>query len=361
MALDIYTPFDLYAVMYDERQTVSTAHWLEMFYPNSYVSTQEEIAFDKIGASRKIAPFMLPNEQGKPIYRREGERISSFKPAYTKPKDAVRPTEMLQMQPGELTRRLQLQSPEARYNAEVIRITQFHRNAITRLWDYMGARAVLDGFLRVNYVRDAGLPAQSVLVDFGRDAAHTVTKASGSRWGESGVNIMSDIQGWIDLVAMAEFGGSVQDIVLGAQAAVPFMDYFTNGAGKGLLDTTFRGSEDVSFNRGIVRNDPMRPFTQLGTLGSGTRVWRYTGSFQNDNGSTTPIMDPRDVFLAAPGVDGVKAFGAILDQGAQLRAQDIFTKMWDENDPPARFIMSQSAPLMIPVNPNCTLKARVVA
>ena len=34
MALDIYTPHDLYAVMYDDRQTVSTSQWLEMFFPN---------------------------------------------------------------------------------------------------------------------------------------------------------------------------------------------------------------------------------------------------------------------------------------------------------------------------------------
>lgn len=358
MALDIYTPHDLYAVMYDERQTVSTSQWLEMFFPNSFVSTQEEILFDKISASRKIAPFMLPNEQGKPIYRREGERLSSFKPAYTKPKDAIRPSEMLQLQPGELAGRQALMSPQARYDAEVVRITQFHRNAIQRLWDYMAAKAVLDGQLRVNYVRDAGAPAQSVLIDFGRASANSVTLGSGSRWGDAGVDIFGNIQSWIDIVANAEFGGSVQDIILGSQAAVPFM------ADEGIqkkLDVNTRGAEDIWINRGIVRTDPMRPFTYLGTLGSGTRVWRYTGSFQNNDGSTTSIMDPRDVLLAAPGVDGVKAFGAILDQGAQLQAADIFTKMWDENDPPARFIMSQSAPLMIPVNPNCTLKARVVA
>ena len=105
MTLDIYTPYQLALVREDPRQTVTTSHWLDMFFPNTFVSTQEEIAFSKLNASRRIAPFMLPNEPGKPIYRREGERIESFKPAYTKPKDAVRPSEMIALTPGEIVTR----------------------------------------------------------------------------------------------------------------------------------------------------------------------------------------------------------------------------------------------------------------
>lgn len=56
----------------------------------------------------------------------------------------------------------------------------------------------------------------------------------------------------------------------------------------------------------------------------------------------------------------MKAFGAILDTDS-LEPADIYPKMWDNKDPSARFIMSQSAPLMIPVNPNATVKATPVA
>lgn len=360
MPLDIYTPHDLYRVMFDPRQTVPTSQWLDMFFPGSFLSTQEEILFDKIEASRKIAPFMLPNEPGKPIYRREGERIQSFKPAYTKPKDAVRPSEMLALQPGELVRREGLMTPKARYDREVIRITNFQRNAIQRLWDYMGAKAVLDGAITITYATDTGGSARYVTIDFGRDPSHTVVKTSGNYWGEAGVSIWNDLQMWIDRVANAEFGGSVQDVVLGAQAAIPFL---ASEEIEKKMDTNIRGAADVNINRGLVRTDPLNPFTLLGTLGSGVRVWRYAGAgakFQNNDGSFTDIMDPRDVLLAAPNVDGVKAFGAILDSAANLEVADIFTKMWDQEDPSARFIMSQSAPLMIPVNPNATLRARVV-
>lgn len=354
MPLDIYTPMELYQVMFDPRQTVRTNQWLEMFYPNSFFSDQEEIMFDKIEASREIAPFMLPNVPGKPIFRPQGERIQTFKPAYTKPKDPVRPSQALKLQPGELAKRQALQTPEARFNARVIEITRFHRDAIQRLWEYMGARALIDGSITINY----GVGDPAVTIDFGRDASHTITKGSGSRWGDSGVSAWDDIQAWCDLAAGAEFGGMPTDILMGADAYTAFM---ADTDVKAKLDTNYRGSESVQLNTGLIEKDPLDPFTYVGRLGS-VRIWLVSGvgnTFKS-GGATVDILKKNEVLLASRVVDGVKAFGAILDVNA-LQPADMWAKMWDQEDPSARFIMTQSAPLMIPVNPNATVLARPVA
>lgn len=357
MPLDIYSPIDLYRVMYDERVNVDTSFFLDNFYPGSFFSDQEEIMFSKISDTRKIAPFMLPNESGKPIYRRQGERIQSFKPAYTKPKDALRPGEMLSRQPGELLR-TGTATPESRYNAEVVRIAQYQRNAITRLWEWMGARGVLDGKITIVYSREAGAQFPSVTIDFGRDAGQTITLGAGARWGDSGVSIFGLIQTWMDTMSAAAFGGAPNRLTVGAAAyAVMRQDPEIIK----LMDVNTRGAADVNMNRGLIRKDVQQPATYVGTLGAGLEVWLYTGTFEANDGSLVPIMDPRDILLTAPGVEGVKAFGAIVDVDAQLQALDIFPKMWKQDDPSATFIMSQSAPLPIPVNPNRTLRARVVA
>lgn len=355
MPLDIYTPMQLYQVMFDPRQTVRASQWLEMFYPNSFLSDQEEIMFDKIDASREIAPFMLPNAPGLPIYKGDGERITTFKPAYTKPKDPVVPTQALKLQPGELARRQALQSPQARFNAKVIDITRFHRDAITRLWEYMAARAVIDGQITINYRNS---PGQSVTIDFGRDAAHTITKGAGSRWGEAGVKPWEDIQAWVDLAAGAEFGGAVTDIMLGSDAWKALQ---ADAETEKKLNTDIRGAESIMIERGIVQKDPLNPFTLVGMAGS-IRIWLVSGvgnTFKS-NGTTVNILGANEVLLASGAVDGVKAFGAILDVDA-LTPADIWPKMWTQEDPSARVIMSQSAPLMIPVNPNATVKATVLA
>ena len=72
----------------------------------------------------------------------------------------------------------------------------------------MGARALIDGTITINYAVDAGTPAQSVTIDFGRAAGHTITKSGGSQWGDSGVSAWDDIQAWYDLAAAAEFGAA---------------------------------------------------------------------------------------------------------------------------------------------------------
>jgi hypothetical protein len=65
--------------------------------------------------------------------------------------------------------------------------------------------------------------------------------------------------------------------------------------------------------------------------------------------------------MVAPKVfAGVRAFGAILDSKAGLQALPIFAKMWDQEDPSVTFVMSQSAPLMVPRDPNGSLYASVL-
>lgn len=355
MPLDIYTPMDLYAVMYDKRQTVRTNQWLSMFFPNSFMSEQEEIRFDEIEASREIAPFMVPNAPGRPIYRGDGETLKTFKPAYTKPKDAIKPTSALPLQPGELSRRQNLQTPEARFNAQVVKVTNFHRSAIERLWEYMAARAVIDGQIVVNY---QNAPGQSVTIDFGRDAGHTITKTAGNYWTDAGINPWDDLQSYIDTVSAAKFGAAPTDIMLGSAAWAALQSHADT---EKKLNKDIRGAESIFVERGLIVKDPLNPFTLVGMAGS-IRIWLVSGignTFKS-GGNTVNILNPNEVLVASGAVDGVKAFGAILDVN-HLRPADIWSKMWDEQDPSARFIMSQSAPLMIPVNVNATLKATVTA
>jgi hypothetical protein len=362
MPLDIFTPTELYGVMFGPNQRVVESRWRNQFFrPEAHYSDAEEIMFDKIDGSRPIAPFMLPNAPGKPIFRREGERIQTFKPAYTKPKDAVKPSEALARRPGELTKRLNEMSPQERFDMDVVRIARYHREAIERLWEMMSAKALIDGRLTINYTTDSGSTAHSVDIDYGRAASHTETLLAGSRWGDAGVSIFGHIQRSIDTVAMADFGGSVSDVLLGAEAAAAFMEDTEIVDKK--LNTLIRGTEGVRIEQGLLRQDPIDPFTLLGTLGSGVRVWRVAGrgnTFQNNDGSFSPILGSKQMLLVSPAVEGVFCFGAIQDIGYGLEATDVFTKMFDQDDPSARFILSQSAPLPVIVNPDSTFLSNVV-
>ena len=349
MDFPIYTSRELYATMYDKRLEAPTTYFLDLLFPGSHMSTSEEIIFEKIGSSRKIAPFVLPSVPGKPTFKRTGSGVQMFKPAYSKPKDAVRPVEQTGRQPGDLFT-LTPRSPQANFDGEVARVVQHHRAIITRLWEWMAAQAALYGAVTV---QGDGYPAQ--VVDFGRAGGHSITLGVGARWGDTGVDILDNIQSWMDLMAIADFGGMANRLTVGASVwAVMRKD-------EGLMeqmDSTRRGNTELTIQTGLTKPAPVR---FVGTLGAGLDVYVYNDTYQDDAGTVVPFMNSKDVLLSGPGVEGVKAFGAILDAKAGLQPADIFTKMWDQDDPSARFIMSQSAPLMIPVNPNCTLRARVLA
>ena len=99
---------------------------------------------------------------------------------------------------------------------------------------------------------------------------------------------------------------------------------------------------------------------RVGTLNGLIEVWVYSGFYQDDAGAIVPLMSSKDILMSGNAIDGVKCFGAIQDLKAGLKATSMFGSSWDENDPSATFMMHQSAPLMVPVNPNATLKATVV-
>lgn len=354
MTLDIFTPRRLVLVQQEESQTVRASNWLNMFYPNTFLSDQEQIMFDNIDASREIAPFMLPNMPGKPIYQRDGERIKMFTPAYTKPKDAVTPGMGMKRTGPELVGRTAQMSPAARIAAAVADITQKHLDGISRLWEYMGARSVIDGTFTVNYQDN---PHASVTLDFGRDAGHTIVKGAGAKWGDSGVSAWDDVQEWVDTVAAADYGAAPTDILFGKKAWAGFIK---DADVQKRLDRDVKGVEAVMIDQGLIVKDKMRPWTLMGMFGT-IRVWLVSGignTFKS-GGNQVSILKDNEVFVCSAAVDGYRAFGAIRDLDS-MEATEIFPSTWIEPDPSRRFLMHQSAPLMIPVNPNATLLAKPV-
>ena len=332
--------------IYREQEAPST-YWLDLLFPNEISSTEEYIDFEKIPrAGRKLAPFVVPMAQGRPIYEESG-RVARFRPAYMKPSDPVTPNRALTRRVGALFDPTQV-TPQVRYEAIKADIVAFHRTAIERRWEWLAAKAVIDGKVLID---GDDYPAQ--LVDFGRAAGHTIALGSGSRWGDTGVSVLDFIQSCMDTMQAAPFGGAPTRITLGTDAwSVARKD---EGVLKE-LDTTRRGNE-VDIRTGLYGTGEAR---YVGTLGAGIEAWVYN-DFYNVGSTTVPFMSPKDMVLSGPNVQGYRCFGAIVDVNAQFQALPIFPRNYViPGDVAIEQIVTQSAPLMVPVNPNATLKATVV-
>ena len=266
--------------------------------------------------------------------------------------------------PGEVQGRtaeelLGIQSPQtlqARFNRKVLRILPFHDQAIDRLVDWMFATSLIYARIPVQYQTESGLDGETVVIDYGRDPAHTIND-NARHWSQNDFDILEDIEKTVNLIAQAEFGGNVDTVLLGSEAAGLFTRQarLKDSPLNQLLDRNTSGAEDIRIRRGIIADDPMNPFTYLGTV-SGIDVWRVSGrgnQFQNADGTFADIVEPKQAVYVSSSVDAVEAYGAIMDVN-NLLAVPKWPKMWDEQDPSARFIMTQSAPLAIVPYPNAT-------
>ena len=343
----VYSTEELLGVYYDLEPVQE--FWLS-FFPGVYESESEKIEWSKVTNYRHLAPLVLPTMQGRPTFRAD-EDLYSVKPGYLKPKDTIQAAAMLRRRAGlgELGQPRAL-SPQARYNAAVGGVLQKHRSDIERRWEWMASQALLYGTITLE---DDGYPAATV--DFRRDAGHDVTLGVAARWGDSGVSIVDNIDSWNDTMADAKFGGPATDIIMGTSAWAPFK---ADTEVQNLLNQDIRNTSGTSLDLGVGNGDKVQ---FKGNLSRNMRVWVYSDYYEAPDGTVTPYMDPRDVLMVGQSVQGVKAFGAILDTRAQFQPTAIFPKMWESPDPAGTVLMTQSAPLMVPVNPNNTFRARVVA
>lgn len=123
------------------------------------------------------------------------------------------------------------------------------------------------------------------------------------------------------------------------------------------LDMQVRGT-NAELNTGLRAGEYVE---YIGKLGPNLELWVNSDFFELPDGSTENFLDPKKVVLTGPNVGVVRCFGAILDDQAGFNPLPVFPKMWRNQDPAVTFVMSQSAPLPVPVHPNNSLSAQVLA
>lgn len=342
MPTDLYTTRTLVRVLngLDEPQTFL----LDRFFPEMVLFNTERIDFDVLDRAQGLAPFVSPLAKGT-AQKLAGYTTDSFTPAYVKPKSVVDPDKPLKRRPGEqFGGEL---SPQQRRDAMIADILNDHRNRIRRRKEWMAAKVLATGALTV-----VGEDYPSATVSFGRDAALTVALLTTSRWGESGVSPMDDIESWAELVA-SKSGAMSTDVVMDPKAW-----------GLARADTKFK--EALDNRRQMTGSVELGP-TVRGEGAYGTYVgsigpfdfWVYQQPYTDENGTAQNMLPDYSVILGSPQIEGYQAQGAIRDPRAGYQALEIFPKNWIEEDPPAEFVMSQSAPLVVPARPNATFYAKV--
>lgn len=347
----IYSTRALLGAMYDPEVSLPPSnYWLSLCFPEQINFDTEFVDFARLTSQRKLAPLVVPTTQGKPMYSAAEERVQ-VKPAYVKPKDAVSASRVIKKVAGQGELNHQSNStPQARYNLLVADILSEHRRGIERRWEWLASEAIQHGKVTL---KGEGYP--ETVVDFKRDPSHTISLTGAARWGQPGVSIIKDIEAWKQKTRKAKYGGPTNRLTVGTDA----WDIMRNDSElREAMKTDYKPDSfnGLTMNLGVVEGLDVE---WVGRVNGTTDIYVYSDYYQAEDGSMVEFMDPRDVVLTGPAIGGVRCFGAIQDTASNFQPLEIFPKMWPEQDPSATFIMSQSAPLMVPVRPNASLRARV--
>lgn len=313
---------------------------LDTYFPNVQEETSEEIHFDFENGKRRIAPFVSPLVEGK-VVESLGFTTKSFKPAYIKDKrvfDASRPLRraMGEQIGGNLT-------PEARIRLMMAQDLLDQQTMINRRMEVMASEA-----LRLGQVTVSGENYPTVVVSYGRDGSLQTTLTTPNRWGESGIKPLGNLQTWGQTV-LQKSGTMPRDVTMDLKA----WDLFVSDTEvKEELDR-FRGSST------LVTNSQMEEGGVFMGQVRGWNIYVYSGWYVDENGTEQKILPDYTVLMGSKLVQGYRAFGAIRDEKAGYQAMPYFAKSWVTEDPAVRFLMMQSAPLVVPYRPNATFRATV--
>lgn len=340
--MDIYTPAYLSRLV--TRLRPVPTFFLDTFFREVITSDKEEIYFDVSDSRPRLAPFVSPLLPGK-VVSDEGYSTKSFKPAYIKDKRVHHPLKAMKRLPGEDL--WATMSPEQRMAAKLASDVQDQKDMLLRRLEVMASEAIIYG--RQTIIGDG----VNALVNFGRNSALSATLSGAAKWDHADKKDQSDdFEEWSQL--LLEIGGSGAGI---AVMDIKAWKLLKRDEGlKKLLSRDYKPGSDTNLN--LAPRFRVEGAVYKGNIGD-FEVWVYSLPYEDpETGQAAQAMPDNTVILSSRNVEGVRHYGAILDVETP-RPTEQFVKSWVEQDPSVRYLLSQSAPLMVPYRVNATMTIKV--
>ncbi|WP_319533413.1 major capsid protein [uncultured Cohaesibacter sp.] len=276
--MDLYTLEELIATI--ETIISPKTHFLDKYFKVQHASDKSEIYFDDVFKGQVVlAPFVIPTSAGRP-QNRQGFAVKSFKPAYLKPLDPVRPGDVQTRMAGEPFGGIM--DAMDRMDAAVLQVLAQQKLQITQRWEWMAQMALIDGAVTI-----VGEDYPSTLVDFGRNANNTVVVTIATeKWSDVDHDIKSDLEDWSGAGA-EQCGTPLRDVYMSREIWRVFKK---NNSIKEELDTTIRNVSTIVTSP--TADDPNDPVIFKGAVGE-FNIYVHTGTYRD------PVDNQTKRYLAA--------------------------------------------------------------
>jgi len=193
----------------------------------------------------------------------------------------------------------------------------------------------IEGQSKVIYKLDNRMPS-----------AHKITLSQANdKWDSANSKIMDNVEDWATMI-QDETGYAPTELVLG----------------KNVWGKFFRHADvqDALDNRRIdLGNLTPRVGNMFKGMWNGLRVWLYTGSVTGYDGKPEYLLNPNSIVLGAKDDESTIEYGLPLDRKC-AGATQFFTKTYEEEDPSATWVLTESRPMPWAKRPGCFVCAKVL-
>lgn len=342
--ISIYQPRRMLRAL--KQAAPATSFLLDTFFSNySETFDTEAVDIDIVDKTgRKMAPFVSPRLEGK-VMKDSGFKTRTYKPPYLKPKTITLAGDILTRSPGysiyDSADTLQ-QRASKKLSNEMLDL----RNSITRRMEWMAAQLMETGAMDI---KGDGIDD---VIDFGMKDTHKLTLSGTALWSSADSDPDMDLETWADLCGY-DSGVFPTDVVLGKDA---YAAYRKN-------PNVLANLDKLRLNLGQMAPEASKSGPRfIRRLDSaGVNIWTYAeGYYDEDSKTTKKFVPDNKIFMGSSNAYAGKVFGAIQDMKS-LVPVEYFPKVWEVDDPSARFLMIQSAPLVVASQIDAFLCAQVVA
>jgi hypothetical protein len=301
---------------------------VDTFFKNRASNTAEHIDVEIYDGKRKLAPFVSPKVAGV-LMKSQGKTVQSFKPSYIKFKYITEAETLTANTNGVFY--ADTKTPAQRGVDKAVLELQEGRNTIDRRIELMAIEAVTTGVVTVQ-----GEGIEEV-VDFQMPAGNLKTLTGTDLWSDAASDPIKALRAFKREVTKTS-GVSPDTVIMGANVIDTFL---ANAKVQSFLDIR-------RIDLGSVKaKDYGEGVSFWGTI-EGLDIYTYDAWYTNDSGEEVAMMPVDKILLGSTMSKTVLSFGAIKDLKAGTFVGEFFAKSWEVEDPSARFVLMQSAPLPVP-------------
>lgn len=316
----------------------------DTFFKNVKTFTTKDVDIDIVKGKRRVAAYVSPTAEGH-VSDRTGYTTKSYQAPYIKEKRVLSPVDLLQRGAGENV--YAPSSPEERARQDLANDLKEMNEMITRAEEIQASQALFSGAITVN---------NGDIVDFGVSASHMLALSGTAKWDDAGFTLsklMAQFRAWQKLIR-ADSGLQADTIVMGSSAVEKLFALIEAAAN----NPTPAG---IVLDRGRLAPVPadVSGVASIAYLPEvGCTVYSYDELYW-DGAADQPMVPPKKICMISSAARMDRLYGVIQDLKG-LYAVDRFAKSWEDEDPSVRYVLMESAPLLVPHQVNGFVTATVL-